>query len=349
MAEIPNPAHTEQLRPLVPVYVVTYERPRYWLHLLLVALTLLTMLVVGARFEYNYLHGLPLASNTDSDLDMFPFLWVVRHPANLLMGLPFALALMAILFAHEMGHYFACKRYGVDASLPYFIPAPTLIGTLGAFIRIRSQFRSRRALFDIGIAGPIAGFLVALPVSIIGLALSHPLPSMPRSDIQLGFPLIFRGIHHLLVAVGQQKPAPMNELLLHPLAIAGWFGMFATALNLLPGGQLDGGHIIFSFSEKAHRIVSWVTVLALIPLAWYGWPGWLIWAAVLGVSGLRHPTVYSWDEMDTKRWVLLASAAVMLLICMAPRALIDVNDDFRKTVIDALNHALHWARALLRK
>jgi Zn-dependent protease len=350
MADSPTPAPRPDFEAAFPVYVEVRPRPRYAIHFALLVATLLTMLVVGARFQYYYQQSLPFAPSGNDPLpSFFPRQWIFAHPANLLMGFPFALALMAILFAHEMGHYIACRRYGVDATLPYFIPAPTLIGTLGAFIRIRSEFRSRRALFDIGVAGPIAGFLVALPISIVGLALSHPLRDMPPSDIELGFPLAFHGIHRLLVAAGMQPPGPMNHLVLHPLAIAGWFGMFATALNLLPGGQLDGGHLVFSFSEKAHKIVSWITLLTLLPMAWYGWPGWLIWAVVLSVSGLKHPTVYSWDEMDAKRWLLLGVAAIMLVICIAPMALIDVKDQFRSDVTEVVRNSWHWVRALLHR
>jgi hypothetical protein len=179
---------------------------------------------------------------------------------------------------------------------------------------------------------------------IVGLMRSHPLAGMPQSEITLDFPLAFRGCHALLVKFGLQKPVPMSALLLHPLAVSGWFGMFATALNLLPGGQLDGGHMVFAFSERLHRIVSWLTVLALVPMAWYCWPGWLIWAAVLGVSGLRHPTVYSWDGLGWKRWLLMAVGATMLAVCIAPRALIETNDDFRKSVTEAIHYALQWAR-----
>ena len=137
----------------------------------------MTTLTVGARLQYNFSQNLPILSESDDALPMFPVTWVIHHPSRLLLGLPFSLALMGILLAHEMGHYLYCRRYGVQATLPFFIPAPTLIGTLGAFIRIRSRIRSRDALFDIGIAGPLAGFVVALPVMFVGLLLSHATPA----------------------------------------------------------------------------------------------------------------------------------------------------------------------------
>ena len=349
MSESTTPAaHDEP-----PTEAESPEKPDYLVHSVLLAFTLLTTMVVGARFQYHFAHGLPMDPDVPGALPMFPLHWIRIHPANLLLGAGFSLALMSILFAHEMGHYLACRRYRVDATPPYFLPAPTLIGTLGAFIQIRSPFPSRRSLFDIGVAGPIAGFLVALPVSIVGMALSYPAPKMPESQITLGMPLVFKGIHSALMALGLQKAAPIDTLLLHPLAIAGWFGMFATAMNLLPGGQLDGGHIVFSFSERAHRIVSWVTVFSLLPLAWFGWAGWLVWAIVLGISGLRHPVVYSWDKMDAKRWALLAAAVVMLVVCITPMTIghsgiADLKEEIGGDVAEAVRQLWAWVRALGR-
>src|SRR5271169_3267247 len=158
------------------VYEAPPLKPRYWLHLLLLVLTIFTTLVVGARMDYNYEHALPALYAADDSMGIFPVQWAL-HPSNLVMGIPFSATLMLILLAHEMGHYLCCRYYGVQATLPFFIPFPTLIGTLGAFIRIRSPIRSRAALFDIGIAGPIAGFVVALP--ILMLAITHARMGVP--------------------------------------------------------------------------------------------------------------------------------------------------------------------------
>src|SRR5512141_3114088 len=160
----PVPYLYEEPRPIEVFVVAPPARPRSWLHVLLLLLTLFTTLIVGARLEYNFLHNLPAFTLQEDTLPMFPLSWIYHAPSRLLLGLPFAGTLLAILLAHEMGHYVFCVRYGVNATLPYFIPAPTLIGTLGAFIRIKSPIRSREALFDIGIAGPIAGFVVAVAV-----------------------------------------------------------------------------------------------------------------------------------------------------------------------------------------
>ena len=300
------------------VLVAPPRRHKYWLHLLLLALTFFTTLVVGARLEWNFLLGLP--PFTLSNNEIFPFPWAVQGN-HLLLGLPFSLTLMLILLAHEMGHYLLCVRYGVSATLPFFIPFPTLIGTLGAFIRIRSPLRSRAVLFDIGIAGPIAGFVVAFVVLILSLGLSRvaPVGALPP-DIQLGYPLIFHVVRRSLVALGY-APAlagvPLGRLYLHPVAIAAWVGMFATSLNLLPGGQLDGGHIVFAVSPRAHKTISRLTILALIPLAVYFWTGWLVWAILLRVSGMRHPSVPVWPEITTGRRWLAVCALLMLVLTFA--------------------------------
>src|SRR5205807_9832219 len=238
------------------------------------------------------------------------------------LGVPFSLTLILILLAHEMGHYLYCVRYGVSATLPFFIPFPTLIGTLGAFIRIRSPLRSRSVLFDIAIAGPIAGFVVAFAVLIFSLGQSRPAPfGAAPPDIQLGYPLVFQLARKLLLTTGHAGAigsVKLAQIYLHPVSIAAWVGMFATSLNLLPGGQLDGGHIIFSVSPRAHRKISNATIIALIPMAVYFWAGWLIWAILLRLSGMRHPAVPPYPEISRgRRWLAIA-AIVMLALTFAP-------------------------------
>ncbi len=173
---IPPVPSAYDLRPIEVFLVQERPRRRYWLHALLLLATVFTTLVVGARLEFNFLNNLPAFTIGDSVLPFFELGWVLEQPSRLLLGVPFAGTLMLILLAHEMGHFIYCLRYGVNATLPFFIPAPTLIGTLGAFIRIKSPIRSREALFDIGIAGPIAGFVVALVTLVAALSLSKPLP-----------------------------------------------------------------------------------------------------------------------------------------------------------------------------
>src|SRR5213083_1835319 len=210
------------------VIYVTRTKRRYWLHILLFLATLFTTLIVGSRLEWNFLQGLPPFSIEDG---IFPSLRWALQGGRIWLGVPFSLTLMLILLAHEMGHYLYCVRYGVSATLPFFIPFPTLIGTLGAFIRIRSPIRSRSALFDIGIAGPIAGFVVALTVLIFAMPYSKVGTPPVISDIQLGYPLIFKLVWAILpLADIHGGSSPMSDIYFHPMAIAAWVGMFATAL-----------------------------------------------------------------------------------------------------------------------
>ena len=301
------------------VYVVRAPKPRYALHAMLFLATIFTTLVVGARMEFNFLHNLPVFSLNDDALPLFPVRWALAQPSRLLLGIPFASTLMLILLAHEMGHYLCCRYYGVYATLPFFIPAPTLIGTLGAFIRIRSPIRSRTALFDIGIAGPIAGFLVAL--AVLAFAMPHSkvitIPSA-SSDIQLGYPLVFRVIWAIIPTTTLHSSRALHSVYFPPTVIAAWVGMFATALNLLPGGQLDGGHIVFALAPRAHRIVSRLTILALIPMAIYFWLGWMVWAVLLRISGMRHPMVADWPGISGARRWLAVFALLMLVLTLTP-------------------------------
>jgi Zn-dependent protease len=311
----PTSSTPEYYRP-VDVWVVQPPKPRYWLHGLLLLLTIFTTLVVGARMQYNFDHNLPAFYLGDDALSIFPLRWAL-HASNLALGIPFSFTLMVILLAHEMGHYLYCRRYGVAATLPFFIPFPTLIGTLGAFIRIRAPIRSRTALFDIGIAGPIAGFIVALSVLLLGMPHSK-MSTLATSDIQIGYPLIFRIVWAILPSANLHASTSLHAMYFPPVVIAAWVGMFATALNLLPGGQLDGGHIVFALVPRAHRVISRVTILALIPMALFFWAGWLVWAILLRISGMRHPIVTDWPGIaGPRRWLALF-ALLMLIVTLAP-------------------------------
>jgi len=311
----------EYYRP-VPAWAPRAPKPRYWLHVLLLLLTGFTTLVMGARMQYNFQHGESALSVNDDSVPYFPAGWAISHPGRLLGGLPFMATLMLFFLAHEMGHYLYCRRYGVYATLPFFIPMPTPIGTMGAVILIRSRIRSRTALFDIGIAGPIAGFVVAALVLAVSLGWSKPVHhGLGAVEYELGYPLIFQVVHRLLASMGLlHGPAalPLNRVLLHPTAIAAWVGMFATALNLLPGGQLDGGHIVFSIAPQAHRFVSRLTILILLPMAYYLWTGWFVWAILLQVSSLRHPQVAEWPRVSGGRTWLAVFALLMLVLTLSP-------------------------------
>jgi membrane-associated protease RseP (regulator of RpoE activity) len=315
----PVSSTTDYYRP-VEVFVVQPPKQRYWLHIFLFLATIFTTLVVGARMEFNFQHNQPAFYIGDDGLSsIFPLTWALQS-SNILLGIPFSFTLMLILMAHEMGHYLCCRYYGVSATLPFFIPFPLLFGTMGAFIRIRAPIRSRAALFDIGIAGPIAGFVVATTVLIFAMPLSKGItPAMASPDIQLGNPLIFRLIWDVL-PLEQLKASSysLNSICFHPTMIAAWVGMFATALNLLPGGQLDGGHIVFSLAPRAHKMVSRLTILALIPMALYLWAGWLTWAVLLRITGMRHPMVAEWPGVKgVRRWIAVFGL-VMLILTLAP-------------------------------
>jgi len=295
------------------VWVIPEPRPRWWLHFMLLAATFLSTLVVGARIYANFSLRQPAFSFSDDNIPLFPVEWMWQDPSKLLHGLPFSLALMFILLAHEMGHYFYARHYRVYATPPFFIPFPSLIGTLGAFIRIKGPIPNRTALFDIGIAGPIAGFIPSCLAVLAGLSLSHPLMfSGAQVDNQPGFPLAFRIAARLL-----RLDVPLTSLSLHPIAVAGWVGMFATALNLLPGGQLDGGHILFSVFPKVHRSVSIAVVVILIPLAKYCWIGWLLWAVVLWLTS-HHPPIPRRPGISTSRKWFAVLAIAMLALAFTP-------------------------------
>ncbi len=295
-------------------------RERYWLHALLLVATCFTTLVVGARMEFNFLHNLPPFAAGDEYIPFFPVGWVLAHPSRLLLGIPFSATLLTILLAHEMGHYLLCRYYGVRATLPFFIPAPTLIGTLGAVIRIKAPIRSRAALFDIGIAGPIAGFVVAIAILAVAMALSKPLvPGIGPSDLRLGYPEIFYLVHDALRSVVPGHPTaalPLGRVYLHPTAIAAWVGMFATALNLLPSSQLDGGHIVYALAPRAHRVISWITVIVLVYLGRM-YVGWRVWAGliiVMNVLTYRQQQAPEFPSLPGGRWILALLAAVMLAL-----------------------------------
>jgi Zn-dependent protease len=311
-AQSPIPITLEPEHPQ-EVWIIQPPRARLWLHIVLLFATFLSTMVVGTRMQFNFAHGQPVFSLNDDTLSLFPIGWILDHPSRLLLGIPFSLTLMFILLAHEMGHYLYARHYRVYATLPFFVPFPSLIGTLGAFIRIKSPIPSRDALFDIGIAGPIAGFIPACVAVVTGLALSHPLiPSGGPLDNEPGFPLAFRLAAHLL-----HLHTPLASLSLHPIATAGWVGMFATSLNLLPGGQLDGGHILYSVFPKYHSWVSMLTVVVLVVLTKYFWIGWLLWSVLLWLTS-HHPPVPSGSGISASRKALALFGVVMLTLAFTP-------------------------------
>jgi membrane-associated protease RseP (regulator of RpoE activity) len=285
---------------------------RLWLHILLFVLTLITTTVMGARMQYNFDHSLPFF-DMDRDFDVIFNSW--RHPAALLSGLPFSLTLLTILMAHEMGHYLACVYYRIDASLPYFLPAPTpLSGTFGAFIRIHAPIYSKRILFDIGVAGPIAGFVFLLPALSVGLALSKIVPGIAQTgSFHPGTPIIL-GLLQKAIFPGVD---PAN-LYLHPVVRAAWVGLLATSMNLLPIGQLDGGHILYALSPAKHKLVSKILIAGLIVLGAFLGYEWIILAVVLFFLGRKHPAIYDPEGIGRTRHQLAILALLIFVLSFMP-------------------------------
>jgi membrane-associated protease RseP (regulator of RpoE activity) len=275
-------------------------------------LTVISTLAVGAQLAIAYANNEPAFAHDFNPLAPLQHAWA--NPRILLLGIPFSFTLLGILLAHELGHYFACRYYGIDASYPYFVPAPTLIGTMGAFIRIHSPILNRRALFDVGIAGPAVGFALAVPALIVGILHSKVIPGAnDNAVIVFGNPLVVK-----LVVLVFRPNVPLGWLLLNPVSRAAWVGFFATALNLLPAGQLDGGHIVYSVIPEKHSRVSIGVILALLPLGLL-WSGWLMWAALLMLLGFRHPRLMNrWEPLDSRRRAWALAALVMFALCFTP-------------------------------
>jgi membrane-associated protease RseP (regulator of RpoE activity) len=287
---------------------------RYWLHALLLLLTLLTTTIVGSEMAHSFAAGRPF--DFETNLLQYTRLW--HDPSFLLDGLPFSLTLLTILMAHEMGHYLAARYYHVDATLPFFMPAPTLLGTFGAFIRIRSAILTKRILFDIGVGGPLAGFAMLIVPLIVGVSLSKVVHGIgSHGELVFGTPLIVR-LFEWLIFPG----VPVGDIYLHPVARAAWVGLLATALNLLPIGQLDGGHVLYAFLGEKTRIwsrfaVGMLAVLGLVQLftsAYKMGYMWLFWAIFLLIFGMRHPAIVDPSPVGrTRTWLAIVALIIFLL------------------------------------
>ncbi len=274
------------------------EKTRVGLPVVLFILTIFTTLLAGSYQEGGE-----------------PF----RRPADLVKGIPFSFTLMSILFVHEMGHYVTSKYYGVKTTLPYFIPgpwAPFGIGTFGAFIRMRSPILRKNALLDIGAAGPIAGFVVSIFAVGIGLYSSKIVEIQEGNALlRLGDPLMFTFLAHFL---GKVPPAGY-DVALSSVAFAGWFGLFVTSMNLLPIGQLDGGHIAYALLGRKQRFLSIGMVAILIILGVIGWPGWYIWAILISFLGLQHPPTIDEDvPLDLKHQLIGWGSIVLFIVTFMP-------------------------------
>jgi membrane-associated protease RseP (regulator of RpoE activity) len=268
-----------------------------YLHLVLFVLTFFSTLLAGALFQKG--------------------INIIREPMRIFEGLPFSLTLMTILLAHELSHYLASRKHHTEATLPYFIPAPiTLIGTFGAFIKMKSPIITRKALIDIGASGPIAGFLLSVVAALIGLSYSSVVPTAEaKGALGLGDSLLFSFLSNLVFG----RLPDSYEILLHPMAFAGWIGLFVTSLNLIPIGQLDGGHIAYAFLGERQRFVSITLVATLLLLGLFFWEGWAFWGAVMLVLGLKHPPVVHWEvPLDRKRRAAGVFAFFIFIITFMP-------------------------------
>lgn len=257
-------------------------RPRWWLHILLFVATLLSTSVIGGMW------WVPLPAEM-VELTLWQ---IVLDPRLFFAGLTFSVPLLSILFAHEMGHYLACRRHGLQATPPFFLPLPIPlfpIGTLGAVIRIKEPVRNRRQLLDVGTAGPLAGFAVAAPLLAVGILLSD-VSTIPDEAGYFEFaePVVYLVLEKLMV----HDVSPDSALFLHPVGMAAWFGIFVTLLNLLPFAQLDGGHIMYALLGRAQHSIAWPLLGVFVALGFW-WPGWWLWVVIALVMGPRHPPTFN--------------------------------------------------------
>ena len=283
-----------------------------WINGILFVLTAFSIFFFGLTWSLNYVYAEDLAKG----VKIGPYLDVLLQPRILGLSLVYAVALLVILLGHEFGHYLMCRRYGLEASLPYFIPFPNLIGTFGAFIRIKSRITNKPYLFDIGAAGPLMSFLLSLPALGIGLALSKPVPPLPTEGALIfGEPLLFKLIGSLVMG---DVPAGY-DVAHHPLAIAGWVGIFVTSLNLFPIGQLDGGHIAYAVLGKRARNLSKAFIVFFFVMGIFFYMGWAVLAVVILFIGLKHPALADEEiPLSSGRMKLAALAAVVFVLSFVP-------------------------------
>ena len=313
---------------------------RTWmLHVLLMLVTLVTATIAGVLFPFGRIDSMPVA-DPQSLPELFDFVAtmptryfdLVTHAvytlatdtSHLIDGLSFSLSLLFILISHEMGHYIACRIYGVDATLPFFIPTPPMIGpagTFGAFIKIKSPMPSRRAVFDIGVAGPIAGFIALIPIAFVGVFRMQPVPASYLNipgGLTFTDPLFMRFAGSL---VGQDPTISVGN----PFYYAAWIGLLVTALNLIPSGQLDGGHAIYAvFGKKVHYFTGRIafvimTALAIIGFVYYSSPSGFLVAVLLGIMmRVGHPQPYDETPLDGKRKLIAFLTLVIFVLCFTP-------------------------------
>ena len=296
---------------------------------LLLAASAVTTTANGSRFMQNFLEGMPPVVR---DSDLWPWGWLADHPDLFITGWAFSFTLLGILLVHEFGHYFACRAHGIKATLPWVLPAPTLSGTAGAVIQIKSRIPTRDALMDVGIYGPLSGYVASIVAVAVGFELSVMAPAdAPAAIVRFGGePLTIRLLHSLLLQWDPNVP-PFDQIAPHPVLVAGWIGLFITSLNLIPGGQLDGGHVLYAVSPKFHRIATNVLPFLLFVAGAVFWVGWILWGIFLMIPAMRHPKVPVQTGLRQGRLVLGVIALTIFVLTFTPTPFYD----------NSLMHFLH--------
>ena len=293
----------------------------YGLPLLLLCTSVVTTTANGARFMQNFVEGMPPVVR---DSDLWPWGWLADHPEMFKTGWAFSTALLGILLIHEFGHYFACRWHRIKATLPWVLPAPTLSGTAGAIIQIRKRIPTRNALMDVGIYGPVAGYVASAVAVGVGFALSFQAPaSAPAAIIRFGGePLTIRLLHALLLRWDPSTPS-FDHIAPHPVLVAGWIGLFITSLNLIPGGQLDGGHILYAVSPRLHKVFTNLLPIVLFLMGTLYWIGWLLWGLFLMIPAMRHPNVPVTPALSRRRLALAWIGLLIFLLTFTPTPFYD--------------------------
>lgn len=278
-----------------------------WLNIILFVVTVLSTFFVGISWSLSFKYADLLSQSTQIDFDIKIF----EDPQIISLSIVYAVVLIGILLGHELGHFLTCQYYKINATLPYFIPAPTLIGTLGAFIKIKSPITRKQQLFDIGVAGPLTGFILSVPTLIYGLSLSKVVPAIPREEsLIFGEPLLLKIVGSMIF----KNVPPDFDIILHPIAFAGWVGIFVTALNLFPVGQLDGGHVSYALLGPKSRNLARLFLGVFIFMGIFFWIGWFIWAFIILLLGLGHPRVVDEETPLSPRRKFLGFVVLIIFI-----------------------------------
>jgi membrane-associated protease RseP (regulator of RpoE activity) len=296
-----------------------FTTPRVWLNILLFVVTAVSTFIVGFSWSIGYKYAELFSQNPE----FVPDPGMILNPEIIVLSLIYTVVLLGILLGHELGHFLMCQHYRIDATLPYFIPAPTLIGTMGAFIRIRSPITKKQQLFDIGIAGPLTSFVLSLPAIVLGLYLSKAVPPLPEEESLLfGDPLIFKFVGNLVF-----KGIPVGfDIVPHPIAFAGWVGILVTALNLFPVGQLDGGHVTYALlGKKSLKLAPYIIGIFLL-LGIFFWVGWFVWALLIYFLGLKHPQIFDEEvPLSPRRRLLSGLVLIIFIVSFTPQPIMGYN------------------------